>query len=57
MPPEPLQEDPVIKQQQQFVDWLKNKGLYNQFDSAHVMQRMHEVWETCFMTGVINHET
>ena len=42
---EPLQNDPVIKQQQEFVNWLKSREMYNQFDSAHVMQRMFEVWK------------
>ncbi len=31
----------------QFVDWLKAKGLYSEFDSAPMMQKMHKVWEAC----------
>ncbi len=42
-----LQDDPIIKRQQQFVDWLKDKGLYNQFDSHVVMRKMMGVWEAC----------
>lgn len=42
---EQLQEDSIIKKQQQFVNWLKSKGIYNEFDSAHVMQRMQDVWK------------
>jgi len=44
---ETLQEDPIIKRQQVFVDWLKEKGLYNEFDSADNMIHMQKVWEAC----------
>jgi len=44
---EPFQEDPVIKQQQQFVDWLK-KG---RCIIVHTMNRMFAMWEK-FMTEI-----
>ena len=32
--------------QKEFVQWLQDNQLYNHMDSAHVMQRMHDVWRT-----------
>lgn len=37
----------LLKEQEEFVAWLKEKGLYNPMESGHVMQKMHEVWEAC----------
>lgn len=39
-----------MTEQQEFVAWLKKHGLYNEFDSAHVMRRMQSVWEQCRVT-------
>lgn len=36
--------DPAIQEQIQFVEWLKEKGLYNPIESAATMQKMHSVW-------------
>lgn len=44
---EPLQEESIIKKQQQFVDWLKNKGLYNPMETGQIMQKMQDVWDAC----------
>lgn len=41
----------LIKQQQEFVEWLKAKGLYNAFDPSHIMQRMFEVWKAMKSNG------
>lgn len=38
-------EDDVIAKQLEFVEWLKDNGMYNQFDSAHTMRKMMSVWE------------
>jgi len=40
-------EQNIIERQQEFVTWLKSKDLYNEYDSAIVMQRMQHVWEAC----------
>lgn len=37
--------DPVIQKQLEFVEWLKEKGMYNPMESAETMQKMHSVWE------------
>ena len=50
---EMLKNNPVIAKQLQFVEWLKSKGLYNEFDTAHTMCRMQDVWESCFIVGVV----
>jgi len=34
-----------IKQQQEFVEWLKSKDLYNALESATAMQKMFQVWK------------
>ena len=34
-----------IEKQRQFVEWLKAKGLYNEFESAATMVKLHRVWE------------
>lgn len=34
-----------IKKELEFVAWLKEKGLYNEWASATRMQDMFEVWE------------
>jgi hypothetical protein len=37
--------DPVIQKQLEFVEWLKEKGLYDPMASATTMQKMYAVWE------------
>jgi hypothetical protein len=37
--------DPVIQKQLEFVEWLKEKGMYNPVESAQTMQKMHNIWE------------
>ena len=34
----------TIKDQQQFIEWLKKNGLYNPLESGETMQKMHDVW-------------
>lgn len=34
----------VLTKQKEFVKWLKENYLYNQFDSAHTMLKMEAVW-------------
>ncbi len=33
-----------LEKQMEFVEWLKAKDIYNPMESAHVMQKMFEVW-------------
>ena len=35
-----------IKQQLDFVEWLKNQGIYNPMESAHTMRRMFSVYNS-----------
>lgn len=35
----------LIKRQQKFIEWLKEKGMYNAMEAADDMQRMFHVWE------------
>lgn len=35
----------TIELQIEFVEWLKERGMYNQWASASVMQAMYEVWD------------
>lgn len=37
--------DPAIQKQLEFVEWLKEKGMYNPMESAQTMQKLHAVWE------------
>jgi hypothetical protein len=37
----------VIDKQLQFVEWLKSKGIYNEYDSAGTMQQMQKVYDLC----------
>ena len=41
-----MSETKLIKEQQQFIDWLKSKGIYNPMESAYTMKKMHIVWKT-----------
>jgi DNA-directed RNA polymerase subunit RPC12/RpoP len=41
----------LIQQQQEFVEWLKSKDLYNALESAPTMQRMFEVWKAMKSDG------
>jgi hypothetical protein len=34
-----------ISEQLRFVKWLKEKGLYNELESAVAMSKMHAVWK------------
>ncbi len=34
-----------IQQQREFVEWLKEKGLYYALDSEFTMQKMFRVWK------------
>ena len=43
----------TIQTQLQFVEWLKEKGLYNPMESAATMQKMHRVWEEAHETQTI----
>lgn len=36
----------LLKEQEQFVNWLKSKRMYNPMESAYTMQKMHTVWKT-----------
>ena len=38
-------EDKLIKEQIEFIEWLKSEGIYNNFDSAVVMRGKHVVWQ------------
>ncbi len=37
--------DLTIERQAQFVEWLKERGMYNPMDSTVTMQKMHRVWK------------
>lgn len=41
----PNEPNLVVDKQLEFVDWLKERGLYNPMENAVTMQKMHEVWE------------
>jgi len=34
-----------VDEQLEFIAWLKKKGLYNDTESAAIMNKMHEVWK------------
>ncbi|MHA1972838.1 MAG: hypothetical protein ACTSW1_07590 [Candidatus Hodarchaeales archaeon] len=34
-----------VDKQLEFIEWLKDKGLYNPMESADTMQKMHNVWK------------
>ena len=42
---EDVDTDEQVTEQLEFITWLKWKKLYNPMDSAHTMQRMHDVWK------------
>ncbi len=61
-----------IKQQLNFVEWLKDQGIYNPMESAHTMRRMFNVyksrdpelkelteklWDSDQLVDMLNHET
>lgn len=33
------------KLQAEFVQWLKDEGIYNEYDTAITMQKMYAVWK------------
>lgn len=35
------------EKQQQFVNWLKAQGLYDDFESYPIMVKLQRVWEAC----------
>ena len=35
----------IVQKQLEFVEWLKEKGIYNVMETAATMQKMHRVWE------------
>lgn len=39
--------DVEIAEQLRFVEWLKEKGLYNQWETPVTMQKLMKVWEAC----------
>lgn len=34
----------LIKNQQEFIKWLKERKLYSEMESSHTMARMFSVW-------------
>jgi hypothetical protein len=36
--------DPAIQKQLEFVEWLKEKGLYDPMATSTTMQKMYAVW-------------
>ena len=38
------EEEQMIQDKQDFIAWLKSKGIYNEFASGTVMQFGHDVW-------------
>ncbi len=38
-------DENVIKEQAEFVEWLKARGVYNEFDSGHMMQEKFRIWK------------
>jgi hypothetical protein len=36
--------DLIIERQVEFVEWLKERGMYNPMETAETMQKMHRVW-------------
>lgn len=40
-----MNEKKIIARQQEFIAWLKSKGLYNEFATANQMRMMQAVWE------------
>jgi len=49
---ESLSEEKQIEEQQRFISFLEENGIYNKFESALSMQKMHEVWR--IMQGEID---
>ena len=39
-----MTQNELIKKQKEFVEWLKERGMYNPCESAFVMQKMFKVW-------------
>ena len=37
--------DESVEKQVEFVRWLQDKGLYDQFDTAETMVKLQAVWE------------
>jgi len=35
----------LLKEQEEFIEWLKSKNMYNSLESGYTMSRMHEVWK------------
>lgn len=40
-----MEDQPIIKEQLEFVEWLKKKKRYNPMESGHTMLKMFEVWK------------
>lgn len=40
-----MTDEEITTKQLKFVEWLKEKGLYNPMESSHNMQLMQKVWE------------
>lgn len=36
----------LLKEQEEFVDWLRSKGMYKPMEASHIMQMMFTVWKT-----------
>lgn len=39
------EQDAIVKDQLQFITWLKANKLYNPMEDARTMRRMFEVWK------------
>lgn len=45
-------EDQIIEDQQEFIQWLKDNKMYNQWIPATTMQAMHDVYFKCKETMI-----
>ncbi len=50
----PEEQTEEVQRQQKFVQWLKDNGLYNPFESAGTMCRMQDVWVACGEPTLVN---
>lgn len=40
-------DDAIVQKQLQFVEWLKQNGMYSEYASANEMRKMQSVWMKC----------
>jgi len=40
-----MTEKEIVEEQQKFIQWLKDRKMYNPLESAATMQKLHAVWK------------